>query len=334
MEMLDAVPEVSSEPLGTMASGYQISQILFTAVEYDIFTLLKEPRTGQQISVEIKTDPYLTEKFLNALVALQLLSKMDDRYSNTELAATFLVKGEPFYQGNLLRLMARGYDHWSHMGQALKDRGIQKTPQEKHEYIDRIFTLGHAEGAMCGALQRAVSAVAALPEFKKARKLLDLGGGHGLYAIAFAQLNPELDIAVFDLPHVIEITRNYLGQYGMQERVRVIAGDFTQDDLGNGYDIIFASDVTLFGALERIYDALKDDGILIYRRWTLDDNGASPLTSALFELMLSLTRSEHHVYRLAEYIKFLEQAGFSIAHVMDVSTPSDPTKIMIARKEV
>lgn len=59
-----------------------------------------------------------------------------------------------------------------------------------------------------------------------------------------------------------------------------------------------------------------------------------PLTSVLFELMLSLNRSDHHVYRLTEYVESLEQAHFSVAQVIDVSTPSAPTKILIARKEV
>lgn len=267
MHILNALPEISSEPLTEIAKGYQLSQMLFTAIDYNTFDLLKDPKTAQQISEEIKTNPLLTEKFLDVLVALALLSKTDDKYANTKLAATFLVADSPFYQGNLVRMMARGYPNWTNLGQALKDGGIQKATQEKHDYIDRVFTLGHAEGALSGSLQRAVNAVAALPEFKKAKKLLDLGGGHGLYAIAFAQLNPELDVAVFDLPHVLEITRDYLEQYGMLERVRVIPGDFTVDELGSGYDIIFASDVTMTDILPKIHSALEDDGILIHQRW-------------------------------------------------------------------
>jgi len=334
MHILNALPEISSEPLTKITKGYQLSQIVFTAIDYDIFDLLKDPKTAQQISEEIKTDPVITEKFLDVLVALAVLSKTDDKYANTKLAATFLVADSPFYQGNLVRMAARNYSNWTNLGQALKNGGIKKATQEKHDYIDRVFTLGHAEGALSGGLQRAVSAVAALPEFKKAKKLLDLGGGHGLYAVAFAQLNPKIDIAVFDLPHVLEITRDYLERYGMLERVRVIPGDFTVDELGNGYDIVFASDVTVTDILPKIHSALEDDGILIHRRWALHEDGTGPLPSVLFELMLALNRSNHHVYRLAEYIESLEQAHFYVAQVIDVSIPSDPTKIIIARKEV
>jgi SAM-dependent methyltransferase len=329
-----ALPEIGSEHLNRMARGYQISQILFTAIEYDVFTLLSEPKTATHISTEIKTDPKLTEKFLNALVALRLLSKSGDKYAITTLARTFLVKDSPFYQGNLLKLTARGYYDWSKLGQALKSGSIQKEQEKKFEHINKVFTLGHAEGAMRGDLLRAISAIVSLPEFKNAKRLLDLGGGHGLYAIAFAQINPNLNISIFDLPHVIEITKEFIKKYRMENKIKVIAGDFTKDELGNDYDIIFVSDVTIFDVLKKIYHALKEDGVLIYRRWTLNDDGTAPLTSVLFDLMLSIYGSEHRVCTLSEYISSIEKAGFSIVWVIDISTSLDPAKIIVAKKGV
>lgn len=38
----------------------------------------------------------------------------------------------------------------------------------------------------------------------KSRKLLDLGGGHGLYSIKFCRKNPQLSATIFDLPLAIE----------------------------------------------------------------------------------------------------------------------------------
>ncbi|MEW6104508.1 MAG: methyltransferase dimerization domain-containing protein [bacterium] len=330
-KIADRIPEVSLEPIERMARGHEISQILFTAIEYDIFTLLTEPKTAVQISKEIRTDLHLTEKFLNALVALQLLLKINDRYANTKISETFLVKESPFYQGNLLKLMANGYNTWSKLGNMLRGIGVQES-EEKFEYIDKVFIFGHAEGAISGSLQKTVRTVAALSEFKNAKRLLDLGGGHGLYAIAFGQLNPSLDIFVFDLPHVTEITRNFIEQYGMKDRIKVIAGDFTKDDIRNGYDIIFASDVPIFGILKKIHSALNEGGVLIYRRWILNDDGTAPLVSVLFDLMLSIRRSDHHVCTLGEYIDWLGKANLSITRVIDIFTPSDPTKIIVAKK--
>lgn len=325
------MPEVDFCLLDELTKGNEKANILFTAVDYGIFEVLTRPKMADQVAEEIKTDPYLTEKFLNTLVALNLLHKIENRYSNTKLAETFLVKDSPFYQGTLFEMKRRGATDWQRIREALKNGGIQ-TGTGNTSIIDRTFIIGHAEVALSGVMQRAVDVISTLPEFESAKKILDLGGGHGLYSIAFQQLKPDLDISLFDLPHVTEIAKEYFAQYGMQGKIRSIAGDFTKDEIGNGYDIVFVSDVTISGILKKIHDALNENGALIYRRWTINDNRTSPLTSVLFDFMLAMRRSEHRVYTLGEYLHLLDAAGFSSTRILDISYPQDPTKIIIAKK--
>ncbi|MEA2074540.1 MAG: methyltransferase [Euryarchaeota archaeon] len=325
------MPEVDFGFIDEIAKGNEKANILFTAVDYGIFDLLTQPKTADQVSEEIKTDPYLTEKFLNTLVALNLLHKIENRYLNTKLAETFLVKKSPFYQGTLFEMKRRGLTDWQRISDALKNGGTKAGTGNK-SVIGRTFIIGHAEIAITGALQRAVDIISTLPEFENAKKILDLGGGHGLYSIAFHQLKSDLEVVLFDLPHVTEIAKEYLEQYGMSNKIKFIAGDFTEDDIGNGYDIVFVSDVTISGILKKVYDALNENGVLIYRRWTINDDRTSPLTSVLFDFMLAMMRSEHRVYTLGEYIHLLNAAGFSITRILDISSPQDPTKIIIAKK--
>jgi len=329
--IIDRIPEADFGLIDEIAKGNEKANVLFAAVDYGIFELLTQPKTADQVSEEIETDSYLTEKFLNALVALNFIHKIANQYSNTKLAETFLVRKSPFYQGTLFEMRKRGLTDWQRISDALKNGGI-KTGTENKSIIDRTFIIGHAEVAISGVMQRAVDVISALPEFKRAKKLLDLGGGHGLYSIALHQLKPDLEVVLFDLPHVTEIAKEYLEQYGMSNKIKFIAGDFTEDDIGNGYDIVFASDVTITGILKKVYDALNENGVLIYRRWTINDDRTSPLTSVLFDFMLTMTRSEHRVYTLGEYIHLLEAAGFSIARILDISSPQDPTKIIVAKK--
>jgi len=329
--IIDRIPEADFGLIDEIAKGNEKANVLFAAVDYGIFELLTQPKTADQVSEEIETDSYLTEKFLNALVALNFIYKIANLYSNTKLAETFLVRKSPFYQGTLFEMRKRGLTDWQRISDALKNGGI-KTGTENKSIIDRTFIVGHAEVAISGVMQRAVDVISALPEFKRAKKLLDLGGGHGLYSIALHQLKPDLEVVLFDLPHVTEIAKEYLEQYGMSNKIKFIAGDFTEDDIGNGYDIVFASDVTITGILKKVYDALNENGVLIYRRWTINDDRTSPLTSVLFDFMLTMTRSEHRVYTLGEYIHLLEAAGFSIARILDISSPQDPTKIIVAKK--
>lgn len=97
-----------------------------------------------------------------------------------------------------------------------------------------------AESAKCGALQETVRVVLENVDFKKVRRLLDLGGGHGLYSIAFAKKNEDIQAFVFDLPPVTEKTKQFIEKYNVSN-VNLIPGDFFKDEIGNNYDLIFSS---------------------------------------------------------------------------------------------
>jgi len=340
MKVIDTVPEISSEPLDRLVKGCEALHIIATARDFGIFDLIEGSKTAEQISSEIGTDTPLTEKFLNALVALQLLSKHDGRYTNAELASTFLMKSSPFYQGNMLNLSGNSSNRWSKLGSVLKG-DVQKEKNKRFEDVfDPSFILAMAEGSMRGSLHRTAKEVSILPEFKRARTLLDLGGGHGLYAIAFAEMNPELDATVFDLPPVTEVTREFIKRYDMNERVSVAGGDFVEDDIGHGYDIVFASDVlyrkpdVLFSILKKIHDALNDGGSIMLKHWILNDGRTAPPTSVLFDLMLSLRGDWHHIYTEDEYIELLRDAGFSNVRLLDISSQTSPSALIIGNKEV
>jgi predicted O-methyltransferase YrrM len=340
MRVIDTIPEIGSEPLDRMTKGCEASNILRTALDFDLFDLLEEPKTAEQVSSETGTVAAFTEKFLNALCTIDLLSKRDEGYSNTQLAATFLVKESPFYQGNMIRLSGNSSLNWSKLCSAMKGDLPDEIGERPEGVFDSSFILAMAEGSMRGSLHRTVKEVSALPEFERARTLLDLGGGHGLYAIAFAEMNPELDATVFDLPPVTEVTREFIERYGMDERVSVAGGDFALDDIGHGYDIVFASDVfyrkpdALSGVFEKIHDALNDGGSIMLKHWILNDDRTAPPTSIHFDLMLSLRGGDwHHIYTTGEYIELLEGAGFSNLRVLDVSSQVSPSVIIVGNKK-
>lgn len=335
---LGVMPKISSEPIHRMASSYQLSQVLFTAVNYDIFTLLSgESKTAEQVASEIGTDFRITEKLLNALVALQLLTKANGKYSNTALAENFLVQEKPFYQGNVIKLGAK-YDDWSKLGQVLKhgrmEREVDKW-SEGEEIFDESFILAMKESAVCGELQRTVEVISKFIWFRKAKKLLDLGGGHGLYAIAFANENPKLEAIIFDFPYVVEISKKFINQYKMSDKIKVLAGDFTKNDIGNGYDIAFISNIygqrieeEVFG---KIYGALNENGIFILKNWVIDKNRIGSPVSALNDLDMCFWENEDfHIYSIDEYVDLIEDYGFKIADVAKIGRSA----ILIFKKEV
>jgi len=337
-------PQIEPQPLIDMARGHEISQVLSVAIDYGIFDLCQVPRLANEVSQSLGTDYDMTKRLLNALVALQLVIKQGDKYANTTLANTFLVKGKDFYQGNLIKLYASGYALWTKLGQTLKE-GVKRvwTPETLEKMagtFDPTFTLAMAEYAMCGGVPAVARAVSGFNQFKQAKRLLDLGGGTGIYSIALAQLKPDLEVTVFDIPPVLKITEEFISRYKMEGRFALMGGDFTKDDFGAGYDIILVSHSlykpkeALSPILERIYNALNDNGSLILNHWVVNSDGTGQQVIVLWDLWLWLMSYEHYLCTREEYIDLLKEAGFSVPHIVDIAIPSYVSTIVAGEKQV
>ena len=160
---------------------------------------------------------------------------------------------------------------------------------DEEEIFENNLVFSLASEALCGELQRTVSIISEIPEFRKARRLLDLGGGHGLYAIAATAMNPDLRAVVYDLPEVVEQAKIYIKQFNAS-RVETVSGNFFEDDMGSGYDV-----VQLFynpagknpWMIPKIHSCLTDDGIFISKHAFYNRKDRSK--SSLMDLEWNLT---------------------------------------------
>ena len=351
MTILDMMPKISPEKIVRMADSYQSFQVLFTAIKHDIFTVLsEEPKTAEQIAQEIGTDTYITEKLLNSLVAIELLAKSSGKYANTALAETFLVKGKPFYQGNYInaaKTISFGtspYDDWAKIGEALEQGYVQPDNGDMPGWglYDESFSLTMKEAAMRGEVQATAEVISNYIWFKNAKKLIDLGGTHGLYAIAFADKNPELEATLFDFPGVPALAnaKKHIDQYEMNGRVKIQEGNFMEDNIGNGYDIVFISHVYLQGAildavLSKIYGALNENGRFILKNCVTHQNREGSLASALGDLDMCFWGDEQQMFSIDEYVDLIGAHGLKMETVAKIEECSySSSAILVFKKEV
>ncbi len=78
--------------------------------------------------------------------------------------------------------------------------------------------------------------------------MLDLGGGHGYYSIAFSNAFPNLECTVFDLPQITPITRDIINRFIKSNTmnpnmnpIKIISGDYLKDQIDGKFDIVFSS---------------------------------------------------------------------------------------------
>ena len=331
-------PEISPEPIAEMIQGYRVSHILVAAVEKGVFTRLSEPKSAKGLAQEIGTDPRTTEKFLNVLVTLGLLIKSDKEYANTVDAETFLVEGKSHYIGNLVRYTVGSNLLLSYLNEALENGGSLQERLQEYTFGE-VQVLGQAESALCRGLPIVFDTLKDVPEFVDAKRVLDLGGGRGVYSMAFAQKNPAPEVTLFDLPYVVEIGKRFIAKYGMEDRIKMMAGDFNNDDIGNGYDMVFVSHVFyrkegIESVLGKIYDSLNKNGAIVLNHWVVNETRTGPRVSVQFDLYTSIRNRDYHIYTVNEYTSLLEGAGFSRILVFDIQTPPSPSMLIMGKKEL
>ena len=93
--------------------------------------------------------------------------------------------------------------------------------------------------------------------------MLDLGGGHGMCALYFVDAHPDMTAVIFDRPLVVSVADRLIREYGMQDRVSVSAGDYLVDDIGAGYDLIWAC-ATLNFARHNLETLFQNISILVF----------------------------------------------------------------------
>jgi hypothetical protein len=314
--------------------GLESFYLLTTAWNSNLFEQTATPKTPPEIAHAIGYHKEMTQMFCDALAEAGLLTKTGDAYVNSPLAQTYLTRSSQHYLNHTLQNMQKNAARWSQLPNLLKNGPVM---QEKKDVFGENWLLSIAEWAEAGSVADTINALKSHVNWQSWKRLLDLGGGHGLYAVAFTALNPNLEAFVFDLPRVVPVTRKYVAEYN-DERVQILPGDFYKDDIGQDYDVVFSSfnqscsDPTL---IPKIVNAVKLGGDVVLRRFK-DSNREGALKTLDWNLLAfegkqlgSKAHSSGPVVNRKAYVGRLEQAGLK---VLGIASVDDFSEIIFARK--
>ena len=154
-------------------------------------------------------------------------------------------------------------------------------------------------------------------DFSGFGRWLDLGGGSGCYSIAACERNPDLTSTIMDFPNVLTVTREFIDEHNLSDRIATTAGNFIDDDYPSGCDLVsfitplqgYMPDMVV-KLLTKAVDALEPGGTLLVMDYMLDDAKSGPLDPAF--LNLGGVRHGHFRGRVnsgAEFRSYFEQAG-------------------------
>lgn len=244
--------------------NYQEAQLLFTAIQLDIFSFLNTPQTVDTIARETNCDKIQMGFLLLSLASCGFIEKQGEFYSNTSEAASFLSRSSDIFLGDTL-LFREKMTSLANLKKKLQiPPSVNKTTYDFSELarltIPEMYT---------GRVQAFMEEISKLyPNSNDPLHILDLGGGAGIFDIELIKQFPNSKATILETPEVSKVTRKTVEQYQLQQKIEVIAGNFNSDPFGGPYDIIIASgiinfvDGNLSDFIKKISVSLKDGGYL------------------------------------------------------------------------
>jgi hypothetical protein len=283
---------------------YAVDLLTAAVVHLDFFTWLsKNPSDHAAICAHFGTMARPTDVMLTLFTANGFITARSGIFHITDLGKEHLTQDSPW---NLAPYYA-----------SLKDRPVTKdflavfktdqpanwgSAKDALDWHQAMATEAFANSFTAAMDCRGLylgQALATRLDLRGRARLLDIGGGSGIYACSLVAHHPHLHATVFDQRPVDQIAVKHIAERGFAARIAVRAGDMLHDwGVPEVRRLVAAS-----------FEALKPGGMLIIHDAFINADKTGPLPVAAYSALL-MHSTQGKCYSTAEYEGFLGEAGF------------------------
>ena len=313
--------------------AFWASKTLLSAVEIGVFTeLAKHPGDLHAISGRLGLHPRGAADFLDALVALGFLTRIDGNYHNTPDTELFLDKSKPSYIGGILEMANhRLYGFWGSLTTAIRTGESQNESKGGHDPFAAIYAdparLSEFLRAMSGVSRGANMAIARQFPWTEYKTFADIGTAQGDLAAQIALANPHLHGIGYDLPEVGPVFDDYVAANGLADRVAFAGGSFFTDDLPQA-DVLLLGHIlhdwdleTKRMLLRKAHAALPPGGAVVVYDAIIDDARGKNAFGLLMSLNMLIETPGGFDYTGADCIGWMQETGFRDCRVEHLVGP-------------
>jgi demethylspheroidene O-methyltransferase len=316
------IAQSRARDLFDLTAGFIYSQVVAAVVELRLLEAVAEgPRQPSDLADVADAPPDALERLLTAAVGLDLLSRVGSGdFALGPQGAALL--GNPGLRGMVAHHRQLYMDLADPV--ALVRRGGGQGDLARYWAYARAEAPGEARAAdvadystlMAASVPSFAADVLQAYPFHRHRRLMDVGGGEGAFLIAAAAAAPKLELALFDLPAVVDRARTRLARAGLADRAQVTGGDFGKDDLPAGADLVTLvrivhdhDDPAVLTLLRAIRKALAPGGRLVIAEPMSLSGGRDRVADVYFAMYL-MAMGHGRARTPAEIAALLKAAGF------------------------
>lgn len=308
----------SIKPSAIMRNVYAVypSFAMLAGMQLDLFTPLQfGPLEAKTLAKALGVLEDKLTPLLYSLVAAGLLEVENKFFSNTPEAQKFLVRGRPDYFGGSSGFYNMLWHATLHTAESIRTG----KPQAKHDW----HTLPEEEllkffRSQFHSSARGGKEIADKLDFSGYERLLDAGGGSGGVSIAICNKYPQIKATVADLPKVVQLTKRFIAEAGMSDRVSVAATDLCLNSPAGQYDVAILRAVLQTLSMEQAQMSLKcisrsmaPGGRIFIFGSILENSRLSPPSSLASGIAFLNIYDHGKAYTENEYRKMLTNAGFT-----------------------
>jgi predicted O-methyltransferase YrrM len=343
-------PETTEDILELM-QGYVDSAALGAAMELGVFWLLaKKPLPTINVAQSLNIPLNRCHHWLQILCKLGLLENNTEGYTPSILAREAILDAQSqdtwafqareerdssWFVRDLALNISKPMSAWQTRNLTPPDyfQRIQEDPSYAARFTRKLYEIHRPLAEQ----------LADMLDLQGVKSLLDLGGGSGVVSFALLRKQHGLTSVVMDVENVCQAGREIASENKLEKRITYLAGDFLQDDLPAGFDLVMLCDAGSFSEIlfRRIYNVLNLKGqLVIVDKFAPSGANAPPsrLSPAFLDSLENPAQSID--FTTAEVVLTrLQQAGFrdfsvtSVPHINNL--PWNIDWIMLeARKQV
>ncbi len=161
------------------------------------------------------------------------------------------------------------------------------------------------------------------------KRVLDIGGNTGKWAIASAQFSKDLQITIMDLPGQLAVAMERVKQAGLENRIHFYPANLLDEKtiFPKGFDAIWMSqfldcfsEEQIVSILRRCYDSVTDEQYVLILEAFWDTQRFETAAFCLQQTSVyftALANGNSQMYDSAIFLRCIEKAGFIVEERID-----------------